>query len=301
MRIDLYRLDQLIAVADEGSVTRAAARLHLSQQALSTSLRALEREVGVRLLDRSGSRVRLAPAGEVLVADARVLRGLANSALERARRVGRGEIEVLRLGHTPAVTGEEVAELIRTVRRIHPDLRIEPRPRYPSEIRAQLLDGELDIGLCRGMRPEHGIAVRTVARHRLAVAVSAEHRLADRSDIAITDLADETILVWGPLGGSGYTDLLLTLCRQAGIEPRTTVSQIQGVPPATTIIGTDHVAFVTGAPGIAADGAARIIALNPPIHVPIVALWLEQRASDARESFVRTLQHTLDTTAEMTE
>lgn len=300
MRIDLHRLEQLIAVAEEGSITKAAARLHLSQQALSTSLRALEREVGVLLLDRQGPRVRLRPAGEVLVSDARVLRGLANSALERARRVGRGDVEVLHVGHTPAVTGDEVAELLRTVGRFHPDLRIEPHPRYPSEIRAGILDGELDIGLCRAMQPVHGIARHTVAQHRLAVAVDTHHQFAERTSIAITDLADQTIVLWGRQGTSGYTDLLITLCRQAGFEPTTALSQLQGVPPTATVVGTDHVAFVTGAPGMAADGAARIVALDPPYHVPVVALWLEQRSSDARAAFVRTLQHALDTTAEVT-
>lgn len=235
MRLDLYRLEQLIAVAEEGSITKAAARLHLSQQALSTSLRALEREVGVALLDRRGPRIRLLPAGEVLVSDARVLKGLATSALERARRVGRGDVEVLHVGHTPAVTGEEVAELLRSVRRFHPDLRIEPHPRYPSEIRAGILDGELDIGLCRAMQLIHGIARHTVARHRLSVAVSVEHRFADRTSIAITDLAGESLVVWGRQGSSGYTDLLTTLCRQAGFEPTTILSQLQGVPPTAEV------------------------------------------------------------------
>lgn len=300
MRIDLYRLEQLIVVAEEGSITRAAARLHLSQQAVSTSLRALEREVGVSLLDRSGPHIRLLPAGEMLVSDARVLMGVANSALERARRVGRGDVEVLHVGHTPAVTGDEVAELVRSVHRLHPDLRIEPHQRYPSEIREQLLDGALDLGLCRAMRPIHGIARRTVARNRLAVAVSAEHRFADRDCIAISDLADETILVWGPPGGSGYTDLLITLCRQDGIEPKTALSQVQGVSPATTVVATGYVAFVTAPPGPAAEGAARVITLDPPIHVPLIALWLEHGLSDAREAFVRTLQHTMDAAAEVT-
>ncbi len=57
MRLDLNKLDHLIAVAEEGSLTRAAARLHLSQQALSTSIRVLEREVGVPLLERSSAGV----------------------------------------------------------------------------------------------------------------------------------------------------------------------------------------------------------------------------------------------------
>lgn len=290
MTLDLHRLAQLVAVAEEGSVTRAAARLHLSQQALSTSLRTLEREVGVDLLDRTGTPIRLSPAGDALVADARVLHGLAQSALRRARRIGRGEHEVLRIGHTPAVTGEEVGELLRTVRATRPELRVEPHLRYPSELVAQLLDGDLDLGLGRGMPPEPGLARTTLARHRLSVAVGEHHRFAGRDSVAIEELAGETIVVWGRAGASGYTDLLLALCRQAGFEPVTTRSDMQGVPPLMGVAGTDHVAFVTAVPGVAAGGAVRVLTLTPPTHVPLVAMWLDHSTSDSREVFLRAVR-----------
>ncbi|GAB3484416.1 LysR family transcriptional regulator [Amycolatopsis cihanbeyliensis] len=292
--IDLHRLEQLIAVAEEGSVTKAAARLHLSQQALSTSLRNLEREVGVDLLDRGGTRIRVLPAGEALIADARVLRGLARSALRRARRIGRGEPDVLRVGHTPAVPGEELGTLIRTVHRFVPGLRIEPHQHYPSALTDRLLDGELDIGLCRAMLPVHGLTRTTLTRHRLSIAVGEHHRLARREDVTLAELAEETIVVWGHPGRSGYTDLLLTLCRQAGFEPKTVRSELQGVPPSSAVVGTDHVAFVTAPPGATAGGTVRVIDLTPPLYVPLIALWPEHSTSEPRDAFLRTLREALD-------
>lgn len=290
MTLDLYRLEQLIAVAEEGSVTRAAARLHLSQQALSTSLRNLEREVGVELLDRSGPGVRMLPAGEALLADARVLRGLARSALRTARRIGRGELDVLRIGHTPAVTGEEIGEILRAVRSHHPGLRIEPHSRYPPALADELIDGHIDVGLCRAMLPVHGLARTTVTRHRLSVAVAEEHPLAARDSVSFDDLADETIIVWGSPGRSGYTDLLISVCRQAGLEPRTTRTDLQGVPPVHAVIGTSDVAFVTATPGWAADGAVRILALTPPTSVPLIGLWPRHVTSEARDAFLSTMR-----------
>ena len=91
MGLDLRKLEHLVAVAEEGGFTRAAARLHLSQQALSTSVRSLEREVGVPLLRRDTGGVTALPAGQALIDDARVLHGIARSALHRARRIGRGD------------------------------------------------------------------------------------------------------------------------------------------------------------------------------------------------------------------
>ena len=112
MGLDLRKVEHFVAVAEERSMTRAAARLHLSQQALSMSMRALERELGVPLLDRSRRGVALLASGEALYADAVPLLAAATAAVGRARRADRGEPELLRIGHTPAVTGIEVTEML---------------------------------------------------------------------------------------------------------------------------------------------------------------------------------------------
>ncbi|MBN6038416.1 LysR substrate-binding domain-containing protein [Amycolatopsis sp. 195334CR] len=281
--MDLYKLNHLVAVAEEGSFTRAAARLHLSQQALSTSVRTLEREIGVPLLDRGATGVTVLPAGQALIDDARVLHGVAGAAVRRARRIGRGEPERLRIGHTPAVTGDEVISLLRVV----PDeLVTDVNQRYPGELTDQLLDGELDLGLGRALTPAHGLVRTTLTRQRLRVAVAAGHPLAGREEVRFTDLAGEEITVWGSPGRSGYTDLLLNLCRDAGFEPRVRRNPIQGTPPVTAVVGTGSVAFVTADPGPAAGNAVRVLELTPPAHVPLHALWPQHSTSDARDAFL---------------
>ena len=286
MGLDLHKLDHLIAVVEEGGFTRAAARLHMSQQALSASIRSLEREVGVELVDRGGGAVTPRPAAEALVADGRVLRGLARSALLRARRIGRSETEALRVGHTPAVTGEEVTALLRAVREEHPEIRTDVYQRYPKDLAAGLVGAELDLGLCRGMRAPHGLVRAALGRDRLAVAVRAGHRLADRERVALSELAGERFVVWGSPGSSGYTDFLLELCRRAGFEPRRVRNPVQGTPPVTAVIGGDDLAFVTAPPGSAAGGAVRVLRLEPPCHAPLYGLWAPHTTSDARDAFL---------------
>ncbi|GAA2793387.1 LysR substrate-binding domain-containing protein [Saccharopolyspora taberi] len=288
MAVDLHKLEHLVAVAEEGSFTRAAARLHLSQQALSTSVRALEREVGVELLDRGGNAVTARPAGQALIADARVLHGLARSAVQRARRIGRGETEVLRIGHTPAVTGDEITALLRQVHRTHPDLAPQVNQRYPHELTDQLLAGELDLGLCRAMAPAHGLTRSTLSEQRLHLAVSADHHLAGRDRVELGELAGELIVVWGHPGRSGYTDLLIDHCRRAGFEPRVHRNPIQGTPPVTAVLGTDQVAFVTASPGPAAGGQVRVLELHPPVFAPLHALWPHHTTCPARDAFLET-------------
>lgn len=284
MGLDLYKLDHLVAVAEEGSFTRAAARLHMSQQALSTSVRALERQVGVDLLSRDSTGVTLLPAGEALLADGRVLHGLARSAVQRARRVGRGERETLRIGHTPAVTGDEVTALLPATGH---DTRVNQR--YPDELTRELLAGELDLGLCRAMTPAHGLARTVVMRQRVHVAVAADHPLAGRARVQLSELADQEIIVWGEPGRSGYTDLLVGLCRGAGFEPRTRRNPVQGTPPVTAVAGTGAAAFVTAAPGPAAGGGVQVVEVEPEARVPLHVLWAQHTTSEARDAFLESI------------
>ena len=94
------------------------------------------------------------------------------------------------------------------------------------------------------MRAPRGLTRATVGEHRLAIAVAAEHRFADGDLADLADLADERIMVWGHPGQSAYTDFLLEHCRRAGFEPCHTRNPVQGIPPVTAVIGTDHVAVV---------------------------------------------------------
>lgn len=135
------------------------------------------------------------------------------------------------------------------------------------------------------MRHLRGLARTTVTRHRLQLAVS-EGPLADRDSVKLDELADHTIVVWGKPGSSGYTDLLVSYCRQAGFEPKIERTQFQGVPPETAVVGTGHVAFVTAPTGAVSGGAARVIALTPPIYAPLIALWPEHGTSAARDAFL---------------
>ncbi|UGY90779.1 LysR substrate-binding domain-containing protein [Streptomyces gobiensis] len=286
MSLDLRKIEHFMAVVEELGFTPAAARLHLSQQALSTSIRALEREVGVDLLDRSGGQVSVLPAGRALYEDARVVRALADAALKRARRTGRGEAEALRIGRTPAVTGEEVTALAGRLRSSHPEVRVRVDQRYPSELAGLLLAGELDLALGRALAPVRGLTVRTLARQPLGVAVRAGHRLSGRAAVALGDLAGERLMVWGRPGRSGYTDLLLAECRRAGWEPELEINPVQGTPPVTAVLDNDCVALVTAPLGAAGGGDVVVIALDPPVGVPLQAMWLEHASSEARDAFV---------------
>src|SRR6476646_4263155 len=112
MQLDLRKLAHFAAVVEERSMTRAAGRLRLTQQALSMSIRALERELGIPLLERGRGGVELLPAGRSLYADGLALLSAASAAVARARHAAEGGTERLRVGHTPAVTDVDVITMM---------------------------------------------------------------------------------------------------------------------------------------------------------------------------------------------
>ena len=271
MDLDLRKVEHFVAVAEERSMTRAAARLRLSQQALSMSMRALERELGVPLLDRSRRGVALLASGEALYADAVPLLAAASAAVGRARRADRGEPELLRIGHTPAVTGIEVTELLAGAPAYGASVQVVAL--LPDELGERLRDRSVDVGLSRATEPPAGLAGQVVARHRLRLAVRAGHRLAHRHAVTLPEIAAETLIVGAPPGVCAYTDLLLGLCRRAGFEPHHRVAPVQGTPPVATVLGNDGTALVTEPPGPAAGGAVRVVELEPETTVPVLASW----------------------------
>jgi DNA-binding transcriptional LysR family regulator len=223
--------------------------------------------------------VLLTEAGRALWEDGRRLLAASEAARDRVRRTGRGEVGEVRAGHMPAVTGGEVAELARALRACREGISFSARQLYPGELVERLLAGELDVGVARQMGQTPGLAVKTIARQPLRVAVAADHRLAGRDEIGVAELAEETIVVWGRPGRSGYADFLVGVCRGAGFEPRIKVNPIQGTPPVTAAAVGGEVAFVTDPSGRSADGRTMVLEMWDAPRVALQALWPEQSAS----------------------
>src|SRR5215470_18123910 len=122
--MDLHQLRTFLAVADTGGVARAAVRLNLSQPAASRQIQVLEAELGVPLFDRLGRRVRLTSEGEDLLRRGRRLLTEADSLGERARLLKAGETGILRVGATPQVIENMLANFLTQYRRRHPAVEV---------------------------------------------------------------------------------------------------------------------------------------------------------------------------------
>src|SRR5438105_11473795 len=127
----MRELEAFVAVAEELSFTRAAARLHLAQPPLSRHIRLLEERLGVRLFDRTNRSVALTAAGRSFYAEVQEPLVRLQRAAAAARRTAAGETERLDLGFVSSLLGPELAETFRSYRVAHPRVQLTLHDRTP--------------------------------------------------------------------------------------------------------------------------------------------------------------------------
>jgi DNA-binding transcriptional LysR family regulator len=190
MTVDLRHLRAFLAIAAEGSITRAAARLRLTQPALSRTLRQLEEHVGVRLVDRSTHHLELTPAGHAFQDRARA----AVAAVDEVLDPGRAGSWPLRLGHSWSALGALTTTLLREWQAAHPRvplqlLRIDDRT-------AGLAQGRTDVVVLRDPADLPGdVTSALLATEARVAAVPADSDLAGRAVCTLADLAGWTVAI----------------------------------------------------------------------------------------------------------
>ncbi|ORX03379.1 LysR family transcriptional regulator [Mycolicibacillus trivialis] len=280
---DLRRLGYFVAVAEAGGFTAAATRLHLSQQALSSAIRQLEKEIGADLLARSGRRVSLTDAGRTLFDEGRILLAAADTVARHTRAAAAPPPDTFLIGHSPAISSADVYTLLAPTIASFPDTSFTVMQLFPDRLIDGVHDGSLQLGLRRGVAAQERLATATAGYDRMRVALRSEHPLAGRALIDVADLADTPIALWAPPGSSFYSDFLVNACRRAGFEPRYRVSRVQGCPPEAAALTENAAAFVTGPAGSALDGAVTVVDLAGPLLVPVQALWQPHTRSAVRD------------------
>jgi DNA-binding transcriptional LysR family regulator len=192
--VELRHLEHFLAVAEEQSFTRAAARLHLVQSALSVSVRALERELGGRLFDRTTHRVELTDAGEALVPEARRTLAAADAARDAVAAVHGGVRGTVRIGIMHSLSLIDLAALLTRYHRERPQVQLIPRtaPAGSVELTAEVEEGRLDLAFASlpGGYPAT-ISARPLASEEMLLACPPDHPFARRRQIPLAELDGE--------------------------------------------------------------------------------------------------------------
>src|SRR2546427_9049213 len=145
--MELRHLRYFVAVAEEQNVTRAAARLHVSQPPLSRQIRDLEDELGVALFDHGAKAVRLTEVGRVFLTEARAVRRRADEAAQTVKAVASGQRGEIHVGYAPSLTVELLPRALRFFQEANPGVRVQLHDLSTQEMLRGLRDGKLHVAL----------------------------------------------------------------------------------------------------------------------------------------------------------
>jgi DNA-binding transcriptional LysR family regulator len=218
--MELRQLEYFVAVVEEASFTRAAARLHVAQPGVSAQVRRLERELGQALLDRSGRTVRLTEAGAVALPYARAaLAAVAGArlAVDELSGLVRGHANV---GLVVSCSALELPDLLADFHRDHPGVEIALSEANSDQLVDALRAGQLDvaiIGLAAGTPPA-GIEIEVVADEPLVAAVSRADALASRTAVTLEAIRDRALISLPR--GTGVRSSLDEAFAAVGVQPR---------------------------------------------------------------------------------
>jgi LysR family transcriptional regulator, benzoate and cis,cis-muconate-responsive activator of ben and cat genes len=217
--MELRQLRYFVAVAEESSISRAAKRIFLTQPALSRQIKALEDEVGACLLERQAHSIRLTPAGEAFLPEARDLLQHAEQVLERVRAAARGVR--LRVGYAPSLAAGILSSAVECFTQTHPNARVELLDLSTTEMVAGLESDKLDVALCVGQqRQTRGLKWTTLVRVPWQLAVNRNHRLAGRPRVTPLEVAGEPLLVYNQRDYPEYWEAITGWLRSHRQQPK---------------------------------------------------------------------------------
>jgi DNA-binding transcriptional LysR family regulator len=228
--MELRQIRSFLSVAETLHFGRTAELIHLSQPALSLQIRALEAEVGVRLLERNRRKTTLTPAGRAFRDAATAGVAQLDRAIRNARLAADGKLGLLRIGFISTAGSELLPDTIRAFRELNPEVEFSLRNILTAEQIQMLEAGALDIGFLRLPIGGHTqLEVATIHREPFLLVVPASHPLGTRKKVRLSEVAGQDFVMYDRKHAPGFHDQVFGMLRNAGIVPN--VCQTAGEMP----------------------------------------------------------------------
>jgi DNA-binding transcriptional LysR family regulator len=277
--VETRLLEQFVAVAAEGSVTRAAERLWAAQSTVSAGIASLERSLGVRLFDRSGRRFVLTTAGEDLLPHARTVL----DALDRMRDLAtvddadlRGRV---RLGIFTSMDIVDLTGVLRRFRQRHPLVAVElmTSPTGTTGLVQDLVAGRLDLAYTGLPSVPAGVVVEPLREMPFRVFTAADHPFAGRASVSLAELAGEPFI--DTAHGFGNRMILDAALDRLGIRRRV-VAEMNDMPAVIRFASAGLGVGVVPDSGVRHDGA--VIELEDEVEPLRIGLAMRSGAEPNR-------------------
>ncbi len=225
--MELRPLRSFIAAAEDGNISRAAARLHLTQPALSRQIKGMEDELGVTLLERGAHSFSLTPAGELLLREGRVLVERADALEQRVRATAKAQ--TIRVGYSPSLSAGILSPAMEAFSQVHPRARVELSDLTNNEMIEALLKGALDVIVTvPPVKDTPEVKWVSVQTQTWRVALPRLHPLQAKPTLTPQDLHEQRLVVYSQRDYPDYWAFISAWFRQQGINARI-ASECDGV------------------------------------------------------------------------
>jgi DNA-binding transcriptional LysR family regulator len=287
--MELRQLRYFVAVAEELSFTRAAARLHMAQPPLSQQIAGFEAELGLPLFHRTTRRIELTSIGRELLPEAKAILDRVERFSHRVEARRRGELGELKLSVISGLANSELAELLREFRDHNPGLKVALEV-HPSVWQLKAFrESTIDAGFLSLPQDELvGFGTVQVLDGRMSLAVPKHHPLCRKAQLGWADLEGEP-MIWverHAIVADYYADLRRR-CREAGFEPQVTQYAPNGATQIWMVSAGLGIAPIHVTPKRGEWPGVRFLKLPPdaPRHEVYFA-WKKSSPSPALERFI---------------
>lgn len=194
MRVNYLGLEAFVAVAELGSFSRAAARLNLSQTALSHRLRKIEQELGVRLLARTSREVSLTESGQRILPQVKAQLGALDDLVSQLQDGARQARKRITFASVPTIAQYYLPQVMADFTRDFPDIDLNLRDRPAVELVEKVRSGEVEFGITMLGAAAWDLDAEPLMAEPYHLLVSRDHRLARQSSVRVSDLAGEVMV-----------------------------------------------------------------------------------------------------------
>jgi DNA-binding transcriptional LysR family regulator len=295
--MDFRQIRYTLSVAKERSFTRAAARLRISQSAVSEQVRLLEDEIGFALFRRTGRGIEVTERGRTFLAEAERVVGDVLSLSDTARRLKGGPADTLRLGMGSGMAQIFVPRLFRLLGDAHPGLRLELLTAPTKSIFNDLHEERIDIGIALESDPDRvpaGLVVERLTEAEMGLITHPKHPLAGtRRSVDIGRLVSEPIIMSELT--VGYGDMVMAMFTDLGIKPNI-LAIADNIETMKVIVQSGSGIAIVPCASVEAEitaGTLRLLPLAPRRTVIFSLFRRRQPMSRHKEAFVTQLRAAL--------
>lgn len=215
--MEIEYLREFAVIAKLGSFSRAAEELSISQSSLSKHILALEKELGVPLLDRNSRNVAVSPAGGQILPMAAQVYELQNKIKVAAARESTRTKALLKIASIPVMAQYDITGVLARFQKQHPEVTLDVMECEQQEIEQTVTDGRCELAFTRRVRENDELEYLPFRQDSLVAVVSHSHPFADRDSLTLSDLRQENLLFLD--SRTGLYDMCRELCHRSGFVP----------------------------------------------------------------------------------